>query len=124
MTTSPLDSSILQTTYSNFENDFGIAEHKIDKFRNIFVRDVSNKVIAGLIQRGGVSVATYYRWLDMILLVEAREVWYLSNDADCSPILQRDDTSILPKGTYKIVNFGIILQRIRNKLLINISKVE
>ena len=94
-----------------------IAEHSDDEdeefrvdsepqYRNIFVRDASSSIVARAIQRGHITISTFYRWLDMILV--ACKPWYLSTEDSNTLVLSRSDNNVLPLGTYNTIDEGAV----------------
>ncbi|KZT36067.1 hypothetical protein SISSUDRAFT_1121208 [Sistotremastrum suecicum HHB10207 ss-3] len=71
-----------------------------DDERNLLVYDVAGKV-AGLNQDGTTSIATFYRWLSMV--ISAPQTWFLA-DSKSSIILERTESSLIAPGEYHIVS--------------------
>ena len=76
------------------------------RFRNVFVRDATGKVIASLRQGCTVAIKNFYRWLGMVLVIE--EPWFLKSEGNES-VLDRESASTVPEDTYMIVNSGQFL---------------
>lgn len=108
------DSYLYSHNISACDGSDSESEESIDEpqFRNIFVRDASNAIVASVIQRGYIKISTFYRWLDMILI--AKEMWFLApeNSISSVTVLSRSDDRVLPLGSYVMANGGMFVAKL------------
>ena len=62
----------------NTETDSDDDVYNLCSYRNVLVRDLSKKVVAGLVQRDDITFKAFHRWLNMIYIIH--EPWYFYSD--------------------------------------------
>lgn len=70
--------------------------------RNVFVRDATTRVVAGMYQPGHYTITTVYRWLRMLFEREGQH-WFLRAESGGERLHSSDD-SVLAPGSYVVVN--------------------
>ncbi|KAH8107402.1 hypothetical protein DFH11DRAFT_1549570 [Phellopilus nigrolimitatus] len=84
---------------------YNVGEFPLQKpsIRDVFIRDLSGSIVAGLIQTGWYRNSDLYRWLRIVFVTD--EPFLLRHaSSDRNQTLVNDDTSLIESSEYHIVN--------------------
>ncbi|KAH8107410.1 hypothetical protein DFH11DRAFT_1188464 [Phellopilus nigrolimitatus] len=92
------ETSSLHSVYNIHRSPF-----KKPSTRDVFIRDLSGNVVAGLIQSGWYRNSDLYRWLRIVLVTD--EPFLLRHaSSDRNQALVNDDTSLIEPSEYFVIN--------------------